>query len=535
MLTAKDLMKYGYFPLELPPPFQTIDLGDMVNKKFMNQCENFVSRWHAKDKKNNLAESKCCNYSVPRVKHLRRIVGIPNPLYQIILCSYIEKNWKEIRKHIKKSPLSISRPILPINRKNEYSRAFDLVKDNIKFEQELALRSTEFSYILRTDISRYYHTLYTHSISWALHGKNDAKKGRKDPLFYGNDLDMWVRSTRDGQTLGIPIGPDSSIIISEIVATSIDLDLKKQMKKDLHGIRIIDDYLLFFKEKQDCEAALSKLHGIFKNFELEMNPSKIKILELPYTLEPQWKSEIRQFQFRPPREKASISNKVTIQKTDLINYFSRVNEFCRIFSEANVLKYSLKRFYKEKILKKNIPLFESLLLKSTLVQSSCIPDVTTILLKNVGSGYKGKKERINRTISELIRIHSKFSNDFEISWALWLAKEMDLEIEKSVYDYLSQIDNPIVVLLILDLRENELIDDTINDKTWKKFLVKEQLYDDHWLLAYEALKKEWLPASNDYIEEDPFFKRLKDNDVSFYNSVSAETVTVPEPTTYESY
>ena len=45
--------------------------------------------------------------------------------------------------------------------------------------------------------------------------------------------------------------------------------------------------------------------------------------------------------------------------------------------------------------------------------------------------------------------------------------------------------------------------DTINN--WKKFLVKEQLYDDHWLLAYEVLMKEWIPTSKNYLDDDPFF------------------------------
>ena len=469
-----------------------------------------------------------------RIKNLRRHIGIPNPLYQIILCSYIEKNWKEIKKHIKKSSISISRPKIPIKREKSI-RSFDLVKNTLNFEQEFALRSTEFSYVLKTDISRFYDTLYTHSISWALHGKNNAKKLRSDPRLYGNHLDRWVGRTRDGQTLGIPIGPDSSIIISEIIASSIDCKLKKKLGDNVHGIRIIDDYLLFFKERYECEDTLAILHGLFKKYELEMNPTKIKILELPYILEPQWKSEIRQFHFRTTPKKALMTRKVTIQKTDLINYFSRVNDYCRSVPDDNIMKYSMKRFHNEKIFKKSTPLFESLLLKSTLIQSSCISDIVEILKKYKTISYKNKNERINRTISELIRIHSKYSNDFEIAWALWLAKELDLEIDTNVYDILSKLDNPVVVLLILDLRDKGLIADTINETFWKKFLVKEQLYDDHWLFAYEALIKGWLTVSNDYIEEDPFFKLLKDENISFYESTRPGIPVISEPETYNPY
>ena len=70
-----------------------------------------------------------------------------------------------------------------------------------------------------------------------------------------------------------------------------------------------------------------------------------------------------------------------------------------------------------------------------------------------------------------------------------VGKRVDLEIDTNVYDILSKLDNPVVVLLILDLRDKGLIADTINETFWKKFLVKEQLYDDHWLFAYEVFDK----------------------------------------------
>jgi hypothetical protein len=220
-------------------------------------------------------------------------------------------------------------------------------------------------------------------------------------------------------------GPDTSVIISEILTSTIDIELKTRLETDLNGIRIIDDYLLFFKERNECEQALSYLHEIFKKYELEMNPTKIQISELPYVLEPIWKPELRQFYFRIPE---NSSNNDSVQRTDLITYFSRVNEFCKQFPDTNILKYGIKRIHNQKIYENNLPLFESLLLKSALTQSSCIVDVAWILIENKNKKYGGKKDRIDRTISELIRIHCKYSNEFEIAWALWLAKEFEIII-----------------------------------------------------------------------------------------------------------
>lgn len=527
MLKAKDLIQFGYFPSELPPSFQTNTFGEFASIISQKQYEKWQNDWHQVNTKTNRPESKCVNYSVPRYKNLRRILNIPNPFYQMILCNHIEKNWKKIEQHIQKSPISITRPIIPIQRTRKDSRSFDQVKHTIINEQEIALRSTEFSFALKTDISRYYPTLYTHSISWALHGKDEAKKKRNSSSLYGNDLDKCVRSTRDGQTLGIPIGPDTSIIIAEILTTAVDIELEHRIGK-LHGLRVIDDYLLFFKEKHQCEEALECLHEIFKEYELEMNPIKIQILELPYVLEPIWRPEIKLFHFRVAE---NFKNNYSVQRSDLINFFSRVNEFCKLFPDTNIMKYAVKRIHNQPIFEDNLPLFESLLLKSTLTQSSCISDVAGILKENQNKKYADKKERIGRTLSELIRIHSKYSNHHEISWALWLAKEFEIDIDKSLYPLLSKQDNPIIVLLALDLRDHGLISEKIDENRWKKFLVNDQLYDDHWLLAYEVAFKEWISIPTDYLESDPFFKALKDNEVSFYDTTISEILSTPGPST----
>ncbi len=95
-----------------------------------------------------------------------------------------------------------------------------------------------------------------------------------------------------------------------------------------------------------------------------------------------------------------------------------------------------------------------------------------ILQENKKKKYDGKKARIERTISELIRIHCKYSNEYEIAWALWLAKEFEIKINTDLYTSLSKLDNPAIVLLILDLRDKELIKQEIDESKWKKFFVK---------------------------------------------------------------
>ena len=117
-------------------------------------------------------------------------------------------------------------------------------------------------------VSRYYSTIYTHTIPWALHSKVRAKVDRSDKLC-GNVIDKCVRNTQDKQTLGIPTGPDTSLIISEIIGTAMDIRLSNELKDiKLNGYRYIDDYYLFFSNWAQAEQATSKIHSTAKHFEL---------------------------------------------------------------------------------------------------------------------------------------------------------------------------------------------------------------------------------------------------------------------------
>ena len=78
------------------------------------------------------------------------------------------------------------------------------------------------------DISSFYPSVYTHTIPWALHSKAVAKKNKaKNDTYFGNILDGCSMGVQDWQTVGLPIGPDTSHIIAEIIGVAIDLQIKE--------------------------------------------------------------------------------------------------------------------------------------------------------------------------------------------------------------------------------------------------------------------------------------------------------------------
>jgi hypothetical protein len=162
-------------------------------------------------------------------------------------------------------------------------------------------------FLLVADVSRFYPSIYTHAIDWAISSKARAKRqlrGRTKRASLGSTLDGLIQACQSGQTRGIPIGPAVSMLLSELLLTKVDARLKARRISD--GFRYADDYELTFGERSQAERALAILEDALAEFELELNPAKTTIYELPQELENPGIQELRRFEFRPNHERSDL-------------------------------------------------------------------------------------------------------------------------------------------------------------------------------------------------------------------------------------
>jgi hypothetical protein len=169
-MQIEPLLRKGYFPKELPPPFTTKYFAANFNsiEESWNNVKSELGRTNPEimmeKYKEKYKTSKCVLYSIPKKNFSRRNLEIPNPFHHSILCKTICDNWTEIDNFCKKSTISMSRPII-----NEHKgRAVRTLKTFNNFKQECLIVSFDKMYELKMDISWFYPTLYTHTIPWAL-------------------------------------------------------------------------------------------------------------------------------------------------------------------------------------------------------------------------------------------------------------------------------------------------------------------------------------------------------------------------------
>ncbi len=506
-----DLLTKGYFPKELPRPFVTAPFAAVMTSG-VPLPGDFAKK---AAKGNRLPTGQAATYSLARGGLLRRQLGICNPLHYFLLCKEMIQNWASIGPRVGGTALAATTPEFKAT-----GRAID-GKWPQRARHELA-QSTRLGrrYVLQTDISRFYDSIYTHSIAWALHTKATAKANRRLNLV-GNKIDYWVRMGQDQQTVGIPIGPDTSLVMAELIMQRCDDELLTQLP-GLKGHRFIDDYELSFRTRTEAENAFHILDTCLSKFELALNPKKTQVLELPLPLEAAWATELRRFTFPPVSQAAQAAN--------LTNYFSRAYALHSANPGESVLQFAVARLRDLNVDPANWVQFQRLLLLCVIPEPASFPYVLEqiIIRKNAGAGpIVPDLEEIANT---LIESHSVLKHSSEVANAVWASLALGLPQHNKAVDLISQCDDPVVALLALDCEQQGLVSKPLDKTLWATHMTPEALYDEHWLLSYEANVKNWLPSAGggDHVAADVNFGFLKANGVYFYDeSLAAPPAAAP--------
>jgi RNA-directed DNA polymerase len=145
-----------------------------------------------------------------------------------------------------------------------------------KVEQRSLTYSLEFSHLFHTDVTDCYGSLYTHSIPWALHGLDEAKKDKCKNSLLGNKIDSYIQASRYGQTNGISQGSALMDFVAEIVLGYVDEQINLEFKdsQDIRILRYRDDYRIFSNSDERGEYALKIVSDKLRSVGMTLGVSK---------------------------------------------------------------------------------------------------------------------------------------------------------------------------------------------------------------------------------------------------------------------
>lgn len=272
---------------------------------------------------------KACDWTIPFDYHIRRMGGersrklsLMHPVtqldcvehyakydeYMINLCSrspysirYIDKKARCVfppeettddgmPEDVMERPIEVEDDAIDTRYRSYFKyEKYDLVYkffesgDNLRLEQK-------YPYMMVLDITGCFYHIYTHSIAWAVKGKEIAKNCTNKDTFE-NDFDHLMQHSNYNETNGIIVGPEISRIFAEIILQAVDLAIMRLLKeqygyslgRDYEIRRYVDDSYVYAMSKEILEHVNATYQEQLAYYKMDINKSKLEFYERPFT------------------------------------------------------------------------------------------------------------------------------------------------------------------------------------------------------------------------------------------------------------
>lgn len=187
-------------------------------------------------------------------------------------------NWEHIKKRFLEFEAGAvdccSAPVMSLDNQTDVAKQIRSWWQSV--EQRSLTYSLEYSHILHTDVTDCYGSLYTHSISWALHGLKDGKEKKGEKSLLGNRIDSHIQAGRYGQTNGISQGSVLMDFVAEIVLGYVDEQINSVLGEptDFRILRYRDDYRIFANNDDRAEEILKVISDKLRSVGMRLGVSK---------------------------------------------------------------------------------------------------------------------------------------------------------------------------------------------------------------------------------------------------------------------
>jgi hypothetical protein len=482
------LLARGYFPKELPPAFFTEHFAKYAGTK---AGRSTLSNYKPSD---NYTE--CVKYQLARPGLDRRELRIPHPASFANLASLTAANFSRLLKKAGKSKISRSRPVYG---PGGHRALLPMVKHSDLPRERVAIRAGS-SYLLKTDVSQFYPSLYTHAVGWAVDPQLRSRSNWGNSSFLGQKLDLALMNLDGKISQGIPIGNDVSFLLAELVLGQVDRVLTSQHAR---ALRWFDDYELAADTREEAEEILKQLNRELGRFRLRLNPKKTAILRLPSPAQDQWQQALRGFR---------VSN-----SQGVVQFFDTAFRFREQFPDEPVLMYALGLLFKIHSPTHDVARMAlSCVTQALLCEPGAAQKAFALLTFWRINGANLDPKLLANTVNKMIVGHQAIGFSSDVAWALAFCLDHNFALDSAAGQALSVFDDDCIALQALHMDQKGLLPKGFNKQTISRALKNADLDREHWLIAYESVRHGFLTVCASAVKHNPLFSDLLRNRITFY-------------------
>ena len=503
MTIHRVLLAKGYFPRELPPSFFT--------EEFAHYAVTADGR--AKLAAHKFAEgfSQCAEYDLGKPGGHRRTLAIPNPISYAALSRVAARHFRRLLKKAGKSKCSRSRPVYD----PQDVRALRTLFKPPNLGRERAIIRAAARYVLRIDVSQFYPSLYTHAVGWAIDPKLREKKYWHTGRFLGRDIDKHLMNSQGKISQGIPIGPDLSFLLSEIVLSQVDDSLGLATDS---AFRWVDDYEVACRSVDEAEGWLAAFQRELGKFRLRVNPQKVSILPLPQAASDGWQSSLRDAVKRP-----------LARPQELLAYFDEAFRLRERHPESPVMNYSLGLLFRVQSLSDHAAtVAQSVISQSMLSEPGCVQKALALLTFWSLNGMPLNRNLVGRTISEIVLQQRQRGLSSDVAWGLFFCLANKLKVDPKAIAALEGCTDNCITLLALHMRSEKLIPAKFRAKALAPSVKAGDLEGADWLFLYEGERMGFIKPTPS-ASKHPVFGDMLAKGIGFYRSALPPYASVIHP------
>lgn len=281
----------------------------------------------------------------------------------LVNCITTEKNWGELKNRFTEFQKDerIKCYSIPVEASDD-SKKTDTGETILNwwenYEQVSLAQNIKYQYCMFTDITDCYPSIYTHSITWAMYGKDTVKQDKKKcAKSLGDTIDKKISRMQHNQTNGIPQGSVLMDFIAEIVLGYVDLRLSEELQKldnleEYEVIRYRDDYRIFSNDRNDIERIMKILSEVLFDLNFKLNSNKTKLSDNIII------DSVKEDKLYWEEIKASIrvsgnilnGDKQIFYSINLQKHLLEIKKLADKFPNSGQLKKALSELYKERII-----------------------------------------------------------------------------------------------------------------------------------------------------------------------------------------
>jgi hypothetical protein len=248
-----------------------------------------------------------------------------------------------------------------------------------------------------------------------------------------------MRQSQDAQTMGVPVGPDHSRVVAEIILKAIDADFISRVGSATY-LRHVDDYWIGGNSHEECEHALHSLRMALNDYSLDINEQKTRIVPTSSVV-----AEVWPYDLEAQLESALNEEKVTRYESRIVSLLGNIVEQSASSSDDGIIKFFIRKLDNWRKWDSHWSVLEPFLAHVAVQFPHCLPYVGQIIVWRSKTGREIDDELWKEITQVLLSRSSAGGRDSETIWALWLSKELGVVLPNDVFTRIVENNAPLVV------------------------------------------------------------------------------------------